>query len=225
MQKSLEPVFWETLSGPHASFSTGNDVARRYAPGFSPIVAFANKDGADLNAINAFCAVGEQLFFPGWSGDVPAGWQVEVQTTMLQMLWKGPLPERDDAPEAVRLSAEHVPQAMALATATRPGPFGPRTIELGDYFGLFDGDQLIAMAGERCYTGPLREISGVCTHPDHRGQGLAGRLMKKLIRRQMLRKESIFLNVTVSNAGARRQYERMGFVYQNELALCVAARC
>ena len=30
---------------------------------------------------------------------------------------------------------------------TNPGPFGIRTIELGEYFGVFDGAQLVAMAG------------------------------------------------------------------------------
>ena len=41
------------------------------------------------------------------------------------------------------------------------------------------------MAGERMHAGTLREISGVCTHPDFQGRGLARRLMRKLVRRQM----------------------------------------
>ena len=55
----------------------------------------------------------------------------------------------DEAPEAVRLGPQHASQALELATLTNPGPFGPRTIELGEYFGCFDGLRLIAMAGER----------------------------------------------------------------------------
>ena len=67
------------------------------------------------------------------------------------------------------------------------------------------------MAGERSHAGMLREISGVCTHPDFQGRGLAKRLMLKLIRREMLRKEAPFLHVMHDNTGARRLYERMGF--------------
>jgi ribosomal protein S18 acetylase RimI-like enzyme len=224
MQEKLKRIFWDTFTGPHAGFATGTGTVRRYAPGFSPIAAFANREVPDFAALNDFCAVGEQLYFADLGCAVPPDWQVEVETSLLQMLWEAPMPEQDEAPEAVLLGPEHVAQVMALATATRPGPFGPRTIELGDYFGLFDGDQLIAMAGERCYTGPIREMSGVCTHPGYRGQGLATRLMRKLLRRQMLRQERTFLNVAIHNEGARRQYERMGFSYQTEIALCVASR-
>lgn len=95
-----------------------------------------------------------------------------------------------------------------------PGPFGPRTIELGEYFGGFEGERLVAMARECMHAGTLREVSGVCTHPDHQGRGLARRLMHKLIRREMLRGETPFLHVMHvmhGNTGARGLYARMGF--------------
>jgi ribosomal protein S18 acetylase RimI-like enzyme len=95
------------------------------------------------------------------------------------------MPAKDEVPEAIRLGAQHASQALELAKLTNPGPFGLRTIELGEYFGCFEGPRLIAMAGERMCAGPFREISGVCTHPDFQGRGLARRLMMKLIRRQM----------------------------------------
>ena len=42
-----------------------------------------------------------------------------------------------------------VPEMLALASVTQPGPFGPRTIELGDYIGIRERGLLVAMAGER----------------------------------------------------------------------------
>src|SRR3982750_573002 len=104
------------------------------------------------------------------------------------MVWDTAMPSADDdeAADAVTLlGPRHVPQTVELTTLTQPGPFGPRTLELGDYFGWFDGEQLVAMAGERMHAGPLREISGVCTRPDFQGRGLARRLMIKLVRRQL----------------------------------------
>jgi len=82
---------------------------------------------------------------------------------------------------------------------------------LGDYFGVFDGPRLIAMAGERMQAESWREISGVCTHPDFQGRGLARRLMLKLIRHRMLRGQSTFLHVVSTNTAARDLYLRMGF--------------
>ena len=146
-----------------------------------------------------------------WSGVAPTGWRVDAESTMFKMVWEGALPARDEAPDAIRLGAQHAAEALALAALTHPGPFGPRTIELGEYFGCFEGQRLVAMAGERMCAGALREISGVCTHPDFQGRGLARRLMTKLVRRQMLRDEMPFLHVMRDNAGARGLYARMGF--------------
>ena len=79
------------------------------------------------------------------------------------------------------------------------------------------------MAGERSYAGTLREISGVCTHPDFQGRGLAKRLMLKLIRREMLRNETPFLHVMTDNTGERQTHERMGFCYDKETVVRVIA--
>jgi GNAT superfamily N-acetyltransferase len=211
MQHLLDNITWHTLSGHHARFATGTNVARRYAPGFSPIMAFADAAHPRFDALAPFCEFGEQFYCDGWSGSVPFGWQMNAESTMFKMVWEGAMPPQDTAPEAVRLEQEQVAQALELTALTHPGPFGPRTIELGDYFGLFEDGQLVAMAGERMYAGTLREISGVCTHPDFQGQGLASRLMQKLIRLQMQRDEQPFLHVMRDNLAARRLYERMGF--------------
>jgi predicted GNAT family acetyltransferase len=67
------------------------------------------------------------------------------------------------------------------------------------------------MAGERFHAGTLREISGVCTHPDFQGRGLARRLVEMLLRIELARGEAPFLHVMTDNHLARRVYERMGF--------------
>jgi predicted GNAT family acetyltransferase len=124
----------------------------------------------------------------------------------------------------VPLDPGHAAQALELAELTRPGPFGPRTIELGDYLGVFDGERLIAMAGERMQAGRLREISGVCTRPEQQGRGLARRLMLELVRRQLQRGELPFLHVMRHNAAARGLYARMGFRDHQEVVVRVLAR-
>ncbi len=83
----------------------------------------------------------------------------------------------------------------------------------------------MAMAGERMHAGTLHEISGVCTHPDFQGRGLARRLMNKLILRQMQRQETPFLHVMRDNGNAHRLYERMGFRVHHEIVVRVVSRC
>lgn len=212
MSSILVNVFWHALSGAQSSFAIGAGGARRYAPGFSPILAFADTKRPDFEALLPFCKPGESFYTDGWSGATPPGWRIEFESTMFKMLRAGELPPTDPVPEALRLGPAHVGQALELAALTRPGPFGPRTIELGDYFGVFDGERLLAMAGERAFAGNLREISGICTHPQEQGRGLARRLTTALIRRQLLRGETPFLHVMRSNEGARALYRRLGFV-------------
>ena len=224
MRHLLDNLVWHTLTGPHARFASGDGAVRRYARGFSPIVGFADPARPDFRALATLCDPGEDFYCDGWSGAAPPDWRIGIDTTMFRMVWEGTQPAEDEAPEAIALGDAHRGDAMALAELTRPGPFGPRTIELGDYFGFVVDGRLIAMAGERMQAGRLREISGVCTHPDFQGRGHARCLMRKLVRRQMLRGETPFLHVMRDNESAHMLYERMGFRAHCESAVRMMAR-
>jgi ribosomal protein S18 acetylase RimI-like enzyme len=164
------------------------------------------------------------LYCGGWSGAAPAGWRIAAETTLVKMVWAGPLPALDEAFAAERLGPEHAAQALELVALTQPGPFGPRNLELGEYLGCFEGPRLVAMAGERMHAGTLREISGVCTHPAFQGRGLARRLMQRLLRREMQRGETPFLQVRRDNASAHDLYERMGFKDRQDMSIRILAR-
>lgn len=207
----LDDVFWLALSGAQARFATGAGAARRYAPGFSPILGFEDREHPDFTALEPFCAAGERFYVDTWSGPAPPGWTIAIEKKMKRMAWTGDLPDEDPELGARRLDASHAQQALDLALLTNPGPFGLRTIELGEYFGVFEGERLLAMAGERLHAGPYRELSGVCTHPDAQGRGLARRLSLKIVRLQMQRSQLPFLHVISSNTNAFALYERMGF--------------
>jgi ribosomal protein S18 acetylase RimI-like enzyme len=220
----LDNVVWHSLTGPQAHAAAGSGGARRYATGFSPIVAFADSEHPDFEALAAHCAPGEHFYCAGWSGPMPAGWQLDAEATMLQMVWAAPTAPADAGFRPQRLDAADVPQMLALVELTRPGPFGPRTIELGEYFGCFEGERLVAMAGERMHAASLREISGVCTHPGFQGRGLARRLMLLLLRRQLQRGQTPFLHVMSDNANARAMYRRLGFEEHQEMVVRVLSR-
>jgi GNAT superfamily N-acetyltransferase len=207
----LDNIVWHSLAGAHSIYSLGTSTARRYAPGFSPMLGFAAAEEPDFDAVAPFCESGEHFYCDAWSGPAPASWTIEKESTMYKMIWDAKVPTLDDLADPVRLATAHAAHALALAELTHPGPFGLRTIELGEYFGLFEGPRLIAMAGERLHAGNLREISGVCTHPDFQGRGFARRLMLRLIRRQLQRGEIPVLHVMCDNHAAHGLYQRMGF--------------
>ena len=152
---------------------------------------------------------------------MPSDWQVHSESIVVKMVWDGTAPTDDPIPEAIPLTQEHAAAALALTQATRPGPFGLRTVELGEYFGCFEEGKLVAMAGERMWSGRFHEVSGVCTDPGHQGRGLARRLSLKIVRRQLARGEMPFLHVMQANTVARQLYERLGFKVYRESVLRV----
>ena len=226
MPNPLDNMMWSSLSGTLRHLSVGTDTVRRFAPGFSPLLGFADLHNPDLSALVPFCEPGEQFYCEGWSGPVPDGWQLITEATMVRMVWAG-TPDAvaiDVGANLVAMNATHVARAMELAQLTKPGPFGPRTIELGDYFACFEGDRLMAMAGERMHSGQYREVSGVCTHPDFEGRGLARALMTKIVRLQLQRQQIPFLQVMSTNLRARKMYERLGFKDYREIEVRIITR-
>jgi GNAT superfamily N-acetyltransferase len=224
MKHLLDNIVWHTLVGPHARYATGTDEIRRYVPGFPAIIGFSDVENPNFHALAPYADPGEYLYCDGWTGIAPAEWRIESEAVMCKMLWQASMPAADEAPEAVLLGPQHVSAALELAMLTRPGPFGLRTIELGEYYGVFDGTRLVAMAGGRVCAGCFSEITGVCTHPDFQGRGLARRLVLKLLRRQLLRGETPFLRVLRDNGGTHSLYQRIGFCDYRESVVRVVSR-
>jgi GNAT superfamily N-acetyltransferase len=212
VNESLHNIVWHALVGAHAHFAAGAGDARRYQRGLTDLIGFADAGDPDFTALRPHCDAGEAFYCLGWTGCAPAGWSIEREARIVKMVWEAPDPPAPaGASQPVRLRAEHQARAQALAALTQPGPFGARTLELGEYFGIFDGDALVAMAGERMHAGALREISAVCTHPAQQGRGLARRLTLHLLHRQRQRGETPFLHVLGHNARALDLYARLGF--------------
>jgi ribosomal protein S18 acetylase RimI-like enzyme len=220
----LDNIMWNCLSGPHANFAIGEGAVRRYAPGFSPIVGCEDPQHPDFRTLERYCEPGDCFYFDIWDGPVPTGWRLDKEARMFKMIWDAEPPTEDAAPDAIPLRSEHASEAVGLARLTNPGPFGIRTPELGEYFGFFDGGRLIAMAGERMCVGSLHEVSGICTHPDHLGRGLAKKLTRKLVLRQLQRGKTPFLHVISQNTPARALYEKLGFRNYRETVVRVLTR-
>ncbi len=101
---------------------------------------------------------------------------------------------------------------LDLTERTHPGPSWRRTVELGSYLGIREGEVLVAMAGERLRPPGWTEISAVCTAPHARGRGYASVLVRAAARRVVDRGERPFLHAVAANRGAIALYERLGFV-------------
>jgi predicted GNAT family acetyltransferase len=207
----LDNPVWHALESHHARFAEGDGRARRYPHDVAPFSALP--DDADAEAWSALANLAgpasTSVIFRPAVVTTPAGWEVLVRVPTLQMVVSEPIGALDD--ELVELGAGDVPEMLALAARTKPGPFFERTHELGTYIGLRDHDGLVAMAGERLRGPRFAEISAVCTDDRARRQGLATRLVRALAAVIEARGDAPILHVIAENAPAIRVYNALGF--------------
>ena len=102
------------------------------------------------------------------------------------------------------LTASDVDAMVDLVARTEPGPFRPRTIELGGYEGIFHDGTLVAMAGRRFHLPGYVEVSAVCTDPSARRRGY-GAIVTALVADQIAAEgNTAMLHVAQTNDSARR---------------------
>lgn len=214
----LDNICWHTLSGPHAAYAEASGPVLRYDPDVSVFAAADRIDDATWTALASTAGRGgDVVLFRDVVPDPPVGWSVGYRGRGIQMVLSGPLCEASEPPGIRDLTTDDAPAMMDLVAATTPGPFRPRTVELGGYVGLFDGDRLVAMAGERLSAAGFGEISAVCTRRETRGRGVATALTRRVARAVADRGDVPYLQVAESNAAARRIYERLGFERRREV--------
>jgi predicted GNAT family acetyltransferase len=150
---------------------------------------------------------------------IPDLYKVDQQFEVVQFV--APESLAADDPDTTVLDADDVPEMLALTALTEPGPFRPRTIELGTYIGLRHEGALIAMAGERFRPPGYVEISAVCTDPAYRGRGLATRLIRAVAAGIQRTGNRPFLHASATNTNAIRLYETLGFTLTNTLTIAI----
>jgi ribosomal protein S18 acetylase RimI-like enzyme len=206
---SLDNPIWNSLSTLHAHFAQGDELAKRYAPEVTLLAAMAEPT-SDAYASLAKALRAAAVLFLDQPPQIPAGWITVHASPLVQMLCAKPNLAQDGYP-AEKLTPADVPEMVALAELTKPGPFGTRTRELGEYLGIRQSKRLVAMAGERLHLPGYTEVSAVCTHPEFQGRGYARELMSILMRKIMQRGDTPILHVRQENVSAIHLYEKLGF--------------
>jgi ribosomal protein S18 acetylase RimI-like enzyme len=220
----LDQVIWKALTSCHRNMAQGDHLARRYLAPIAPFAATTDVSTASFQSLLALLPAGDRIaLFTLEEIMPPSSFSVIERGGVEQMvLLASPSPA--GSARIVGLDASDVPDILALVEATHPGPFGPRTIELGKYIGVRRQGMLVAMAGERMRLDGFTEISAVCVHPSCRGQGLAAELISALARSIASRAETSFLHVFSSNRPAIELYRKLGFVFRRHMHLAVLAK-
>lgn len=215
---------WNALTSRQRDVALLSGAMRRYHPDFAPFAASADGTAESLRDLASLVPPGGQVVLQQEKViEAPPGLRLLRFAETVQMVATVIAGTTSLAP-IEELTPTDAPDMRALAALTKPGPFAGRTHELGSFIGVRRGGQLAAMAGERMKLDGFTEVSGVCTHPDHRGHGFGAVLTAEVSRAILRRGETPFLHAFSSNAAAIALYERLGFVVRWRPVLMVFER-
>lgn len=223
----LDRTVWNMLNGPQASLAAARGTAVRLDPRYGPFAA-ARDTGEEAQAALADLLKGPEdriWVVEPREWPAPPGTHAVKCATLVQMVAERPAPMLSSDETAELLGDGDVPEMAELALATEPGPWGTRTQRYGAYYGVRREGRLAAMAGERMRPAPgFAEVSGVCTWPEHRGQGLAALLIRRVMAGLTARGDTPFLHSYAANERANRLYRSLGFMVRCEMVVTVLAR-
>ncbi|MGH3292985.1 MAG: GNAT family N-acetyltransferase [Trebonia sp.] len=216
MTHPLDNPVLSSLTGPHRRLAVVRGRAARYQADVSSFCALPGGPGAaDWADAARLVAPGEPVLFPALGTAPPSDWEVLGRGEGVQLVADGLDAGPDD--EAVNLGPADVPDMLRLVERTKPGPFLPRTVELGAYLGIRRDGELVAMAGERLRPPGWTEISAICTDPAWRGHGFASRLTRAVAAGIVARGDTPFLHAIATNVTAIRLYKEVGFTHRRDI--------
>ena len=224
----LDNPAWHALAGPQGQLGTVGERAGRFRADVSPIAGIADESDAALDELagmfepREFCAV----FVCGDAERSPS-WRLATTVTLSQWVCPEPPVPSDGAPAFIELDGSRAQEMYDLVKATDPGPFEMQTWRFGDYIGIDVAGKLVSMTGERLAFAGHREVSAVCTLPEHAGNGYARALVREIARRQHAAGALPFLHVRTGSPSERsaiRVYESLGFVKRADLAMKILVR-
>lgn len=222
MTHILDNPIWHALTTGNKQFAHGRKQScymDRQVGFFAGLETNSEQELTDLRAL--LPAKSRVILFTPEEIEVPPRWNIFLQKPLLQMVHQqDEVSLAAEANELISLQEKDVPAMLNLAQMTNPGPFLTRTIELGNYEGIFDGNNLVAMTGQRLQPDPYIEVSAVCTHPDYTGRGYAAALVRSQINKIKALSRIPFLHVYPDNP-ARKLYEKLGFQTRKLLVVYV----
>lgn len=205
------PVYHALISGDqHLSF--GKEKAKFFDESVSPFAGFEEGYDKGFKDLYELLPAGRIILYATPQNTKQhEGWELIDAVKGLQLIFDSASEAGKKSLDITPLQEQHIEQMMQLAALTKPGPFGPRTIDFGNYFGVFKNEKLVAMAGQRLHVQQFTEISAVCTHPDHSGKGYASALVQQQVHLIKQQNQTPFLHVREDNRRAIAMYQRLGF--------------
>ena len=235
MAHILDNPVWNALVTGNAALAEGEGEVKVFPADVAPFVGLKEINPGNLARLYQRVA-GERavaIVAPA-PIDIPVVWKVLNRIQALQMIYPAPAkaaaspspitaaarrPAKAAGHSLIALGDKDIPAMLELTALTNPGPFYQRTILFGSYTGIFEGDELVAMAGYRMHPGDFIEVSAVCTRPGYLGRGYARTLIMHLVGLIQTQHCTPFLHVRKDNKRAIEVYRQLGFETRHEMSI------
>ena len=216
MIRKLDNPVWYSLSETHKKFSIVYKDLKFYEPDYCPFGGFESE--GDFSAqideysklIDSFFVVGEK---PKFSEKII----LKNELVCLQMIIENRI-DLESKENIIRLNDKHGESLYSLVNLVQPGYFRRKTILMGDYYGIFKNEELVAVTGERMKMNDFIEVSAVVTHPLHTGRGYAKQLIAYTVEKILSGNRTPYLHVAEKNNGAIKLYETLGFKVRRKIS-------
>lgn len=208
----LDNPAWWALTGVQQPFAIGTDHVKRYQRGILPFAAYESGAGERIHELSNWLQSGEIFYLIGELPSLPQSFTLLKELPCVQMIWQKTANIEEENTLVSPLTAAHSKDMFNLINKVQPGYYEPDTHRLGNYYGVWLNNQLVAIAGERIRLEQLTEISAICTDPDYTGRRYAQQLITHLCHANGEQGNTPFLHVLETNERAIRLYEYLGFV-------------
>lgn len=216
---------WNAMHKTHQHLSKGDNNARIYKPDINVFLATSNDDLPFWHAAEELTSPDQEVYTVQ-NTPIPVLETLELSfaAPCVQMIGGQTYPDIEIEHEILKLGQEDALEMLDLATLTEPGPFKENSFKMGDFIGIRIEGRLAAMAGERFRFSNFSEVSGICTHPDFQGRGLAKALTAIKSAQIVSRGERPFLHAWKTNEPAIQLYKKLGYSIFNEVTASVLKR-
>ncbi len=214
--EKLDNPVWYALSESHFAFAISKNNVQFYIPNYCPFGAFTKQENM-TEALAGYANLTNNFFIVGQKPIYPNSLTLQQELVCLQMIIEQPINVPINNPIKLLTKAD-MPALFNLVNLVQPGYFRKNTAALGNYYGIFQNEELVAVTGERMQMNAFIEVSAVVTHPQHTRKGYAKQLIAHTVNNIFAQGKLAFLHVAATNTGAIALYELLGFTPRRKIS-------
>lgn len=215
MDKKFKNPVIAALNETHKHLAIDYNGMKFYKPDTCSFGAFT-EIAKTKEAINKYATLTQNFFVVGERPNFDTKITLIKEVTCSQMVLEN-LIEPAYESEIIKLNQLHMDEVYDLVWLVMPGYYEKKTFTMGNYYGIFKNEKLVAVTGERLQSNTFIEVSAVVTHPEHTGNGYAKQLVAHTSKNIFLQEKTPILHVAKSNYKAINLYEKLGYEINDEI--------